>query len=111
MKNEKRNWTKNELQVYLLLLCANADLVQTEEELNLIRSKVNADVFEKMFKEFSEDNEERSFEKIQDNIALHHYSHREIQLLRKEMQEVFFTDQKFGMLERNMERILKNMLY
>lgn len=111
MNNEKVHWTKKELQVYILLLCANADAVQTEEELDLIRSKVEGEVFEKMYKEFKEDNEERSFEKIQDNIALHHYSHREIQHLRKEMQEVFFTDKKFGMLERNMERILRNMLY
>ncbi|AVR45405.1 hypothetical protein C7S20_09050 [Christiangramia fulva] len=108
---KKIKWTKDELQLYILLLCASADLVRTEAELDLIKSKFNEPTFDKIYQEFLEDTEERSFEKIQDNIALHHYSHREIENLRKEMQEVFFTDKKFGMLERNMERILRNMLY
>lgn len=111
MKNEKVRWTKEELQLYILLLCASADSVRTDAELDLIKSKVDKATFDRIYEEFLEDTEERSFEKIQDNIALHHYSHREIQFLRKEMQEVFFTDNKFGMLERNMERILRNMLY
>ncbi len=25
MKNKKPNWTKTELQIYIMLLCANAD--------------------------------------------------------------------------------------
>ncbi len=111
MKNDKVQWTKKELQIYILLTCANADAIISEEEINLIKSKVDKESFDRIYSEFSEDNEERNFEKIQDNIALFHYSHREIEWLRKEMQEVFFTDKKFGMLERNMERILKNMLY
>lgn len=111
MNNERVHWTKKELQVYILLLCANADAVQTEEELSLIRSKVDEDIFDKMYKEFSGDSEDESLEKIQDTVAVHHYSHRELSQLRREMQEIFLTDKKLTMMERNLERILRNMLY
>ena len=48
MKSEQQNWTKTELQIYILMLCANADSNVTEEELNLIKSKTDRETFEKM---------------------------------------------------------------
>lgn len=111
MKNGKTNWTKKELQIYILLLCANADAVQTEEEIRLIKSKVDNEIFTKIYSEFLKDSEDESLEKIQENVALHHYSHRELLKIRTEMQEVFFADRNYQMMERNLERILRNMLY
>ncbi|MDT0643797.1 hypothetical protein RM553_13230 [Zunongwangia sp. F363] len=111
MKKEKIRWTKKELQVYILLLCANADAVKTEEEMSLIRSKVDKDTFEKMQNEIAGDTEEESLDKIQNAVAIHHYSYKEILQLQKEMQEVFFSDNKYTMLECTMDRILRNMLY
>ena len=111
MSSKTNNWTKTELQIYILLLCANADLVQTEDEINLIKSKVDEDVFNKIYKEFSGDSEEESLEKIENNVATQEYSHKEIVCFQREMHEVFFTDKHFSMMERHLERILKNMLY
>ncbi|WP_373057162.1 hypothetical protein [Zunongwangia sp. H14] len=111
MTKEKIHWTKRELQVYILLLCANADALQTEEEVNLIKSKVDKETFEKMQKEIAGDTEEDSLEKIQDTVAVHHFSYKEILELQKEMQEVFLSDKKYTMMECNLDRILRNMLY
>lgn len=111
MKKGKKYWTKKELQIYILLLCANADATETEEELKLIRSKVDEECFEKMYNEICGDSEEESLEKIQDIVALHHYSHRELSLLRREMKKVFLADNRLSMVERNLERILNNILY
>lgn len=111
MKSKKNPWTKTELNIYILLLCANADAVQSEEEINLIKSKVDAETFERVYREFSGDSEERGIEKIEENIELHYYSTMELAQLRKEMQEVFFADQKFLTMERNLDRLLGNIIY
>jgi len=111
MKTEKKQWTKSELQIYILMLCANADSNVTNEELELIKAKTDKTTFENIYQEFSEDSEEESLEKIQDNLALHEYSHRELVAIRKEMFEVFFSDKKFSRMENTLDKILDNILY
>lgn len=111
MKGEQKHWTKTELQIYILMLCANADSNVTEEELALIKSKTDRETFEKMSQEFSGDTEEESLEKIQDNLVMHEYSHKELVNLRKEMFEIFFSDKKFSMMENTLDKILNNILY
>ena len=111
MKTDKAVWTKAELQIYILLLCANADSKETPEELRLIRSNVDEKSFEKIYNEFSADNEDKSLEKICDSIALHEYSHRELVNLKKEMQKIFFSDKKYLIMERNLDKILDNIIY
>ncbi|CAL65238.1 hypothetical protein [Christiangramia forsetii] len=111
MKSEQANWTKSELQTYILLLCANADSIETEEEIGLIKTKTNKEIFDKMYQEFSADTEEESLEKIQDNLVELEYSHKELTELRREMFEVFFSDKKFSMMENTLDKILDNILY
>jgi len=111
MKSEEKTWTKTELQIYILLLCANADSVESKEELNLIKSKVDEKTFRKIYNEFSKDTEEESLDKIDANIHLHIYNHTELSNLHKEIQEIFLIDNKFGVLEQNLNRILDNIIY
>ena len=111
MKTNKNQWSKTELQVYILLLCANADSKETEKELKLIKSKTDLKTFVKMYKEFSNDSEDESLEKIQRNVHLHYFSNMELMEFRKEANAVFFTDKKFTMMERNLDRILDNIIY
>jgi hypothetical protein len=35
----------------------------------------------------------------------------ELIALRKEMEAIYFADEKFGMMERNLDRILDNIIY
>ena len=107
----EKPWSKKELQTYILLLCANADSEETEEELELIKSKTDSETFIKIHKEFSEDSEEDRFEKIDTNVHIHDYSNMELSDFRKEMYEVFLKDKKFMLMERNLDRILDNILY
>ncbi|MBT8260228.1 MAG: hypothetical protein HKO92_01235 [Flavobacteriaceae bacterium] len=104
-------WTKEELKIYILLLCANADSEKSEDEIQLIKSKTDSKTFEKIYNEFCDDNEDESFEKIDENVQLHDFSPLELNQLRKEMQEVFLTDKRFSMMEDNMNRILDNIIY
>ena len=111
MKNDKVDWTKPELEAYILLLCANADSKETKEEVELIRSQAENESFEKIYSEFSGDTEEESLEKIESCVACHEYSHKELSEIRQRMKKVFFADQKYGLMERNLERILKRIIY
>lgn len=111
MKTSKKKWSKKELQIYILLLCANADSNVTHEELDLIKSKTDKETFKKIHKEFGSDSEEESLEKIQQNVHLHYFSHMELIAFRKEVHAVFFTDNKFDRMERNLYRILDNIIY
>lgn len=111
METEKTNWNKKELHTYILLLCANADGVEGEEEITLIKNKTDATTFNKIYAEFSADNEEQSLEKINRTVQRFSYSHMEINALRKEMDAIYFADQTYGMMERNLDRILDNIIY
>lgn len=111
MKSETKRWTKKELQVYILLLCANADTIETEEELNLIKSKVSAEIYENIYTEFSGDSEEERLEKIDCSIQHHEYTNMELAALRREMYEIFFSDCEFKLMERNLDRIMDNIIY
>ncbi|PNQ75291.1 hypothetical protein C1T31_03930 [Hanstruepera neustonica] len=104
-------FSKTELQIYILLLCANADSVETEDEINLIKSKVDEETFNKIYKVFSNDNDDERLEKIDDNIHHHEFTNMELAQLRREIYEIFFSDCDFKMMERNLDRILDNILY
>lgn len=111
MNSNQPNWTKKELEIYILLLCAKADSDITEEELSFIKSKVDQDSFNKIYKEFSEDLEEEALEKIDDSVQQHDFSPSEIIAIRTNMKAVFFADKDFGMKEEYLDRVLDNMLY
>ena len=111
MKSETKKWTKTELQIYILLLCSNADSVETEDEINLIKSKVDKKTFRNIYREFSKDTEEARFEKIDTNIHLHEYSYTELANFHEEIKEIFLADQDFDMMEQNLHKILDNIIY
>lgn len=48
MKNELSKWSKAELKIYILLLCAKIDQEESEEELALIKSKTGEDTFNRI---------------------------------------------------------------
>ncbi len=111
MNSLSNHWTKKELKIYILILCANADSSECKEEIDLIKSKTDAETYEKMHKQFSSATEEESLEKIDDVIQTHEYSEMELAQFRKEIYEVFLTDQKLDRKETNLDRILDNILY
>ncbi len=111
MRTILTTWTKTELKIYILCLCAKADLVETEAELETIKSKTDKATFEKIYAEFELDDEDLCFEKIDNTIERLDYTNMELIDLKKEIYEVFYSDNKFTMQERNLDLILNNMLY
>lgn len=111
MTNKMTNWSKEEIKVYIFLLCARADSEESVEELELIKSKTNAETFNKMYHEFCEDDEDLCFEKLEDSISQHHFSTMELSQLRQEIRQVFFADKKFTLMEQRLDKVLDNIIY
>lgn len=111
MNKESKYWTKEELKIYMLLLCAKADYIESPEEIAMIKSKINNATFERLYSEFCCDKEENCLDKIQAAIAHHEYSVKELKNIRKEIHEVFISDHKFNLKERQLNRLLDSMLY
>ena len=111
MESQTRQWTKDELEIYILLLCANADSVITQEEVDSIGAKFNSATFDKIYEEFKDDSEDDGLKKIEHNICHHEYSHKELSEIRSDMKTIFYADNRYSLMERNMERILNRILY
>ncbi len=111
MKTDKTQWSKEELKIYILLLCAKADKIESKEEIQLIKAKTSDEIFDKINREFQNDDEDESLEKIQDVLEIHQYSELELCELKNEIQQIFASDRKIPMSESNLGRILENIIY
>ncbi|MFT4849926.1 MAG: hypothetical protein ACI83B_002474 [Sediminicola sp.] len=111
MKNEHPNWSKNELKIYILLLCAQADWNVTPEEIAFIKSKTTTEIFDRIKKEASRDNQDISLDKIEAAIEGHRFSTMELIELKKEIKDVFNSDNNFTLKERYIDEILDNLIY
>lgn len=111
MTNKMTKWSKEEIKTYILLLCARADNQESPEEIEFIKSKTNADTFNKMYSEFCDDDEYVCFQKLEDSISQHHFSTMELAELRREIRQVFLADNKFTLMEQRLDKVLDNIIY
>ncbi len=111
MSDMSKPWTKKELKIYLFLLCAQADAVQTTAELDLIKQKTDSTTFTRVYREFEEDDEDTRLQKIESAVHKHTFSHMELADLRKEINELFNTDKKYSAAERYLDKLLDNIIY
>ena len=110
MKETTPNWTNEELKVYLLIYCANADFSESKFEIDYIKSKIESSSFDKIHAEFKNDNDYRSIQKIQSSMEKHNYNRDETNSLLDEIKELFLSDNEFDALEQNLFRGLKHIL-
>lgn len=108
MKKKNTSWTKEELKIYILIYCSNADFLESKFEIDYIRSKIKTSNFEKIHKEFEKDNDYQSIQKIQSSIKEH--NHENVESLIKEIKELFLIDDSFDVLEQNLYLGLKRLL-
>ena len=110
MSDSSDHWSKNDLQAYLLLYCANADFTEKEEEIELIKSKVNASDYKAISKEFDNDNDYQSIQKVQDAIKRLNMSETQIAELIAETKNLFLADGNFDAAERALFAGIKKLL-
>ena len=111
MKDKGEKWSKDELQTYVLLLCANVDKEETEEELELIRSKVSLKTFVKMYALLQDDSDKKRLKRIQRAVEANAYSQMELAAFRRDIQNIFLSDKNFKLSEQRLQSVLDNILY
>ncbi|GAA3630269.1 hypothetical protein [Flavivirga jejuensis] len=110
MKDFKTDWTKEELKIYILIYCANADFSESKAEIDYIKSKIETSDFEKIHDEFKKDNDYQSIQKIRSSIKDHGYTNDAVDRLFEEMKTLFLSDNKYDILEQNLYRGLNRIL-
>ncbi|MBL4668469.1 MAG: hypothetical protein HRT73_16555 [Flavobacteriales bacterium] len=110
MKDFNTNWTRNEFKAYILLYCANADFIETPEEIEMIKSKIDGDTYKSIHKDFDNDNDYQSLQKILSTLKRFEYSEAEIDVLFGKIKDLFLADGEYGTVEQNLYLGLKHLL-
>lgn len=110
MSNLKTNWTREELNAFILLYSANADFQASKVEIDRIKSKISSASFEKIMSDFERDNDYQILQKIQSSVQAHGYMKDELNLLFEEIKALFLSDGKFDQQEKNLLIGLKTLL-
>jgi uncharacterized protein YlbG (UPF0298 family) len=110
MSDFNTNWSKKELSAYILMYCANANFQETSEELEIVRSKVDSDSLKVIRKEFNEDNDYQSIQKIQSTVERLGYNWSQLDDLISEIKALFLADGTFDAIEKSMFIGLRNLL-
>ncbi len=110
METYETDWTREEFKAYLMLNCANADYIETEEEKELILSKVDKNTYKRIHKEFDNDNDYVRLQKIAQTAKRFGYTKDKADELLENMKQLFMQDHKFGVYEDYMYKGLKRIL-
>ncbi len=110
MEEFTTDWSREELKAYILLYCANANFIETQEEKEYIKSKVGEEKYIKVHKEFDKDNDYQRIQKIQNTVGRFNYSEHEIDRLFENIKKMFLTDGSMDILEENIYRGLQHLL-
>jgi hypothetical protein len=110
MSDVNVNWDKEQFKAYLLIFAANANFSESEEEKELILSKVDAEVYKLMHREFVKDNDYQRLEKILFCVDKFGLSKGDLTQLRAEVKQVINAEGHHDELEDNMFLYLKKLL-
>jgi hypothetical protein len=109
MKEFDTTWTKEELKVYILIFCANANFSESKAETAFIKSKTIGNCFERIHDEFDKDNDYQSIQKIRSALDKYGYLKDDRGRLFKEVKELFLSDGKYDILEQNLFMCLNHV--
>jgi len=104
------SWTKEEMRVYLLIFCANADFVELKGETDFIKARTKKAVYKKMHAEFDTDNDYESIQKIRTAFKKFNYSSNDTEMIFNEIKALFEADDDYSILEKNVYLGLKHIL-
>ena len=107
---ENTHWTKDELVAYILLYASQSDMIVSNKERNVIISKVDMNTFDRIRKEFKQDNDYQSIQKIVAGLKEHNYTKMDVDLLLADIKLLFFADGNFNVSERTIYKLLKKLL-
>jgi hypothetical protein len=110
MKSINTNWTKEDLLIYTLIYCANADYVETHFEIEHIKSKIKESNYDKIKAEFIKDKPNESLVKIKDAFDKHGYTADEKEFFFDDIRDLFVVDGKYSIHEQELFKSINNII-
>lgn len=110
MNNYASHWTKEELLIYTLIYCANADHNESLIETNFIKSKIQHSNYEILKSEFEKDSPFTRIQKIKEAFDNNDFSAHEKEDFFDDMRELFLVDRKFSSKEQSLFQSIVNVI-
>lgn len=105
-----KNLSKEEFEVYCLLIAANADFNITRQELIAMGAGTNPEIFVKVYNGFEADNDMERIETIRECKTLYIKDELDRQNLFDKMRKVFFADGSFAAAEQSIFTMLRKLI-
>ena len=105
-----KEWTKKEFELYLLIYAAQANLFESDEELDFIEAKYNKEDIIKINKQVKSLNDYHRCQIIIDFIKSNVYSQKELDTILLQIKEVFDSDGSFDMIEQQSFYMLEKLM-
>lgn len=110
MTKQKSSWTYEDFLAYVLLYAASADLEITEEEKEMLFSKVKYKEYEHIHREFERENDYTRLQTIQSFRVKYYNNEASRDKLFSDLKEMFMADDKYNSIERAFFMGLKKVL-
>lgn len=110
MSDVNVDWTEEQFRAYLMIFAANSNFVETEEEKELILSKVDSEIYKKMHREFEKDNDYQRLQKIIACFDRFGMTKDKMEGFRSEVKQILNTEGYHDELEENMFLYLKKFM-
>ena len=105
-----KNLSKEEFEIYCLLIAANADFNITRQELIAMGAHTNPELFVKVYNGFEADKDIERIDTIREYKTLYIKDELDRQNLFDRMKEVFFADGKFQVAEQSVFTMLRKLI-
>ena len=105
-----KNLSKEEFEVYCLLIAANADFNITRQEIIAMGAGTNPELFVRVYNGFEADSDMDRIDTIRECKALYIKDELDRQNLFDKMRKVFFADGKLQAAEQSVFTMLRKLI-
>lgn len=105
-----KNLSREEFEIYCLLIAANADFNITRQELIAMGAHTSPEMFVKVYNGFEADSDLERIDTIHECKALYIKDELDRQNLFDKMKQVFFADGRFVAAEQSVFTMLRKLI-
>ncbi|GAL90102.1 sulfurtransferase [Jejuia pallidilutea] len=109
---QPKTWTKDELLAYILIYVSHSDLNESRKETAYILSRVDKNVYQRVYEQFEKDNDYQSIQNIIEAVNTHDYYRNDLADLFADIKLLAFADGGYNEMEKavysNLKKILKD---
>ena len=109
MEDIKLSWTRDEFIAYLLIYAAQANQIETKEEKEFIKARVDSKILKNIYKEINSDNDYQRIQKVMVYTYQNNILSQDLDDLLKEIKELLLCDGKFDATEQALYHYLKKI--